>query len=206
MLAKHVLVPLVLAALPGVSPATVTQQSPWIASEEAQLISPDPEKWDWFGSSVAISGDTALIGSTGKDVGAQRRRGIGLRLRAQRNDLEPAAELIASDGESGDRFGYSIAVSGDTAVVGSFLDDNGAGSAYVSSAAELPGPSKRSSPPATPKPTISSASPWLCRATRSSWGLRRHHRGGVGSGVGLRVRAQWDEPGASSKSSSPGTY
>ena len=42
---------------------------PWIATEEAQLTNPDPEKWDWFGSSVAISGDTAVIGSTGDDLG-----------------------------------------------------------------------------------------------------------------------------------------
>lgn len=43
-------------------------------------------------------------------------------------------KLIASDGETGDEFGYSVCVSGDTAVVGAWRDDeNGedSGSAYI---------------------------------------------------------------------------
>jgi hypothetical protein len=43
--------------------------------------------------------------------------------------------LFASDGTAGDGFGYSVAVSGDTAVVGAWGDDtpggSDAGSAYV---------------------------------------------------------------------------
>lgn len=45
------------------------------------------------------------------------------------------AQLTASDGAASDNFGISVAVSGDTAVVGAYLDDVGAsgnqGSAYV---------------------------------------------------------------------------
>ncbi|MBM3949001.1 MAG: hypothetical protein FJ312_07155, partial [SAR202 cluster bacterium] len=45
------------------------------------------------------------------------------------------AKLTASDGAADDLFGYSVAVSGDTAVVGAWSDDVGSndnqGSAYV---------------------------------------------------------------------------
>jgi len=44
------------------------------------------------------------------------------------------AKLVAPDGAAGDYFGYSVAVDGDTAVIGAFNDDdNGpnSGSAYV---------------------------------------------------------------------------
>ena len=45
------------------------------------------------------------------------------------------AKLLPQDGASGDQFGYSLALAGDTAIVGAFLDDNergtNAGSAYI---------------------------------------------------------------------------
>jgi hypothetical protein len=44
------------------------------------------------------------------------------------------AKLVAADTGNGDNFGYNVAVSGDTAVVGAWLDDdagNASGSAYV---------------------------------------------------------------------------
>ncbi len=48
--------------------------------------------------------------------------------------FDEVAKLTASDTASGDRFGTSVAVSGDTAVIGAFLDDDagsGSGSVYV---------------------------------------------------------------------------
>ena len=48
--------------------------------------------------------------------------------------LNEAAKLVAPDGAEGDDFGYSVSVSGDTAVVGARSDDDngsGAGSVYV---------------------------------------------------------------------------
>ena len=44
------------------------------------------------------------------------------------------AKLIASDGAAGDRFGRSVAIAGDTAMVGASRDDDAgtdSGSAYV---------------------------------------------------------------------------
>ncbi|MCA9253679.1 MAG: FG-GAP repeat protein, partial [Phycisphaerales bacterium] len=44
------------------------------------------------------------------------------------------AKLTAADAATDDYFGYSVALSGDTAVIGAYLDDDGgsaSGSAYV---------------------------------------------------------------------------
>ncbi|MCH8065613.1 MAG: FG-GAP repeat protein, partial [Chloroflexi bacterium] len=48
--------------------------------------------------------------------------------------LSEVKKLLASDAQAGDLFGWSVAVSGDTAVVGAWLEDDGgsdAGAAYV---------------------------------------------------------------------------
>ena len=45
--------------------------------------------------------------------------------------LTETNKLTASDAAADDVFGYSVAVNGDTAVVGAYGDDYGSGSAYV---------------------------------------------------------------------------
>ena len=47
--------------------------------------------------------------------------------------IEPVevAKLMASDGAADDYFGNAVALDGDTAVIGAYGDDEGAGSAYV---------------------------------------------------------------------------
>ena len=96
-----------------------------------KLTASDKAAGDDFGKSVAVSGTTAVIGSrndddNGSDSGS-----------AYVFDVTTGQELfklIASDGAENDRFGWSVAVSGNTAVIGALSDnDNGpsSGSAYV---------------------------------------------------------------------------
>ncbi|MCH8066317.1 MAG: hypothetical protein IIC90_10925, partial [Chloroflexi bacterium] len=92
--------------------------------------------FDLFGRSVAISGDTAVVGAYVEDAAALN---AGAAYVFQRNDggadnWGEVKKLIASDIQAGDSFGYSIAVSGDTAVVGAIQEDTGgflAGAVYV---------------------------------------------------------------------------
>jgi hypothetical protein len=95
----------------------------WV--EEAQLAASDGTASDRFGNSVALDGSTALVGAAlDDDVGSTHvfeRDEVGW--------IEKA-RLVASDGAPGDGFGASAAMDGDTAVVGAPLDD-GRGSAYV---------------------------------------------------------------------------
>ncbi len=84
---------------------------------------------DYFGHSVAISGDTMVVGAYGdeSDTGAAY---IFERNHDWQDSWTQVAELTALDGATGDKFGYSVGISGDTVVVGAYLD-NGIGSAYV---------------------------------------------------------------------------
>jgi len=99
------------------------------------LDNPTPAASDWFGWSVAVSGSTVVVGAYQDDAGATDAGSAhvfdavsGTLLRTLSNPT-PAV---------GDYFGYSLAVSGSTVVVGAYSDDTGAsnaGSAYVFDAA-----------------------------------------------------------------------
>ena len=102
----------------------------------SKLTASDAEADDEFGVSVAVSGDTAVIGAFREDGGGGALSGSGavyVYVRAGSHWSEQQ-KLTANDGASDDWFGSSVAVSGDTAVIGAYKDDdNGSnsGSAYV---------------------------------------------------------------------------
>jgi hypothetical protein len=97
------------------------------------VTSSDAAEWDLFGLSVAISGDTFVVGAPGDDnyTGAAyvfERNHFGW------EDWSQVERLTADDGVIGDFFGCSVGIGGDTVVVGAPLDDDGgdgSGSAYL---------------------------------------------------------------------------
>ena len=102
-------------------------------TEEAKITASDGAAGDWFGHSVAISGDYAVVGAykyedTGYDSGSAyifKRDGTA---------WTEQAKITASDGAEDDLFGRSVAISGDYAVVGACYDDDAgsnSGSAYI---------------------------------------------------------------------------
>ncbi len=106
-------------------------------NESAKLLASDGAENDIFGYSVAIAGDTIVDGATlsndkGDDSGSAYVfvKPTG----GWTGTLNESAKLLASDGAMGDRFGNSVAISGDTVAVGAWEDtDKGfkSGSAYV---------------------------------------------------------------------------
>ena len=99
--------------------------------DEKLILSSDGAENDFFGQSVSISGDTAI-------VGAPQDTGPGSAYVYVRNPATnlwtEQQKLLASDGADGDHFGYSVSVSGDTVIVGAYgNDDSGTnrGSAYI---------------------------------------------------------------------------
>jgi hypothetical protein len=90
---------------------------------------------DRFGYSVCASGGTAVVGAYQDDVGANVDQGSAYVFVRTGTTWGQQGKLTASDGAPSDRFGCSVSVSGDTAVVGAYQDDVGAntdqGSAYV---------------------------------------------------------------------------
>ncbi len=84
----------------------------------------------YYGTSVKIDGDIAVVGAPGSDCST----GSAFVLQKNGNSWEHVAVLSASDGAGGDKFGSSVDVSNTTIVVGvPYDDDSGAysGSAYV---------------------------------------------------------------------------
>jgi len=106
-----------------------------LAVQQAQLTASDGAGMDYFGCSVAVSGDTAVVGAYSDTIGANTDQGSAYVFVRSGTTWSQQAKLIATDGNGGDFFGHSVAVDGDTAVVGAILDDVGAnadqGSAYV---------------------------------------------------------------------------
>jgi Tol biopolymer transport system component len=90
---------------------------------------------DFFGTSVAISGDTAIVGADGVDVPPNFLVGAAYVFVRIGGAWIEEQKLMAPDGADGDDFGWSVAISGGTAIVGARNDDVGTGfdqgSAYV---------------------------------------------------------------------------
>ncbi len=102
-------------------------------SQQAKLTASDAAADDWFGYSVSISGDYAVVGA-GLDDDNGSASGSAYIFKRDGANWSQQAKLTASDGAANDRFGYSVSVSGDYAIVGAFGDDdNGSmsGSAYI---------------------------------------------------------------------------
>ena len=104
-------------------------------TQQAQLTATGGAAGDIFGSSVAISGDTALVGAWLDDVGGSNNQGSASIFTRSGTTWTQQAQLTATGGAANDQFGYAVALSGDTALVGAYLDNVGAnadqGSAYV---------------------------------------------------------------------------
>ncbi len=103
-------------------------------SQQAKLTAADIETADSFGHSVSVSGDTALIGAIGDDPGNGTSSGSVYVFTRTDGVWSQQAKLSASDAAATDQFGWSVSISGDTALVGSRLNDAAAtdsGSAYV---------------------------------------------------------------------------
>lgn len=92
-------------------------------TQQGRLTADDGDAGDYFGYSVALSGDTALIGAYGDDTPGGGDAGSAYVFFRNGNIWSQQAHLFASDGATSDLFGYSVGLSGDTALVGAFGND-----------------------------------------------------------------------------------
>jgi hypothetical protein len=110
----------------------------WI--QDAYLKASNAEASDGFGYSVAISGSTIVIGASGEDSNqttitnadgsasannsAANAGAVYIFKRDGNGDWIQDAYLKASNAEADDQFGFSVAISGSTIVVGAFREDS----------------------------------------------------------------------------------
>lgn len=115
--------------------AYVFGRSAGVWTQVAKLTAPDAASYDHFGHCVAVDGATILVGSPwDDDLGYAS--GSAYVFEKVADAWTQVAKLTASDGGAsfGASFGWSVAISGDTAVVGAHHGDNNgvaSGSAYV---------------------------------------------------------------------------
>ncbi|MBW2529335.1 MAG: FG-GAP repeat protein, partial [Deltaproteobacteria bacterium] len=100
---------------------------------EAQLTAADPDPSDYFGISVALSGDRALVGASLDDE-AGTNAGAAYSFTRTVTVWSEEGKLTAVPAANQDQFGFSVDLDGTTALVGTPNDDSegtNAGSAYA---------------------------------------------------------------------------
>ncbi len=101
----------------------------------AKLIAADGASGDRFGFAVALGRDVALVGAPFNDVEGSADQGAVYAFRRSGAEWTQSQKIVASDGIADDRYGFSVAMERDSAVVGAFgADVTGLvnqGSAYV---------------------------------------------------------------------------
>ncbi len=113
---------------------TIATYQIWRHAQSAKLTAADADEIDALGNSVAVVGDTAVVGAPGDADSSGDFGAVLVFTRDSTGDWSQTANLKASDAAEDDGFGSSVAFDGDTIVVGApFDDDNGdgSGSAYV---------------------------------------------------------------------------
>ena len=105
--------------------------SAWVL--EQKLLPSDGDSYDYFGMSVSISGDTALIGACRDED--FNYSGSAYIFRWNGSSWVQEQKLVPSDGDYATKnFGGSVSISGEYALIGAYQDDDkgsSSGSAYV---------------------------------------------------------------------------
>ena len=95
--------------------------------EQEKLTIPSGKAYDYFGISVSLDGNYALIGAHGEDDS----KGSAYIFKWNGASWVQEDKLTASDGVTDDSFGLSVSLDGDYALIGASEDDGRKGSAYV---------------------------------------------------------------------------
>jgi hypothetical protein len=120
------------AATPGSSTRVTLAR---LALQQSRLTAADGAAGDIFGYSVAVSGDTALVGAPWHDGAGVDGSGAAYVFIWSGGSWTLQTELTAADAGASDGLGDSVALSGDTALVGAPYHNvsgkSDAGAAYV---------------------------------------------------------------------------
>jgi len=86
-------------------------------AEEAGLTASDGTAFDFFGKTVAISGDYAIIGASDKKIGANFFQGKVYIFKRTGTTWAQQAGITPADAAADDKFGQSVSLSGDYAII-----------------------------------------------------------------------------------------
>ena len=118
----------VVGTMSGAAAYVLRTTDNWGTHTEIKLTASDGVWSDDFGYSVAIDGATVVIGATGAGTGGALYVFLTTDGGATYDEV---AKLTASDAAADDSFGISVAIDGDTVVVGAYFENNRRGAVYV---------------------------------------------------------------------------
>jgi hypothetical protein len=97
---------------------------------EQKITASDGTANDWFGNSVSIAGNVAVVGAS-EDDELGLRAGSAYFYRWDGTSWGGEQKIMASDGTAEDTFGYSVGISGDHAIVGAHGRNSSTGVVYM---------------------------------------------------------------------------
>jgi len=106
---------------PGAAYAFVRDGTTW--SQQAKLTHPSPGAADYFGFTVGVSGDVVVVGAWADDVAGVTNQGSSHFFRRVAGTWSHWAELTRPAPQGSAYFGFSVAIDGAVAAIGSRLDD-----------------------------------------------------------------------------------
>ena len=99
--------------------------------EDQLLVASDGLEFEGFGTSVAVDGDTMVVGAVSANATVGGRQGAAYVFTRTGNTWTETQKLTASDGQFFDAFGQSVAIDGDTIVIGAYQANRDEGAAYI---------------------------------------------------------------------------
>jgi len=119
-----------IAAAPASTAPAPTGNPPLPLLENSKLTASDGAALDFFGYSVAIAGDTVVVGAPLDDDNSTSSGSAYVYI-STGTTWTQQTKLTASDSAENNNFGRSVAIAGDIIVVGAYVANNDRGSAYV---------------------------------------------------------------------------
>ncbi len=104
----------------------------WV--EQSKLTADDAAAGDNFGTSVAVSGKTIIVGAPLADAKGKKDTGAAYVFVRDGNSWKQSEKLVSSDAKKSDQFGLSVATNGNITLVGAMFRNEGAagsGAAYL---------------------------------------------------------------------------
>ncbi|HEX5500442.1 MAG TPA: FG-GAP repeat protein, partial [Thermomicrobiales bacterium] len=87
-------------------------------SQTQKLTASDGAPFDFFGWTIALDGDAALIGAPDADIAGTEDQGAVYVFAQANGTWSQAQKFVANDGGPDDNFGYAVATAGTTALIG----------------------------------------------------------------------------------------
>ena len=114
-------------------------------NEETKIYPLDPSASTYFGTSVSLYVDTALIGRSYDNAKGTRAGAVYVFTKVSSTSWTQETKFYASDAATYDHFGTSVSLHKDTALIGAVSDDDkgtNAGSVYVLSLIHISEPTR----------------------------------------------------------------